>query len=294
MGEMVVAAALLAMAVPVCAQEAGRPNWSPESGRLISTAGVTQVEGAGGGGLVPWAVITGYGTRDAVGANIHYTDVRLPSFTLQSGGIAVGLYDRVELSFARQRFDTGYAGVRLGLGRGYTFSQNIVGAKLRLAGDAVYDQDSWAPQVAVGLQYKSNDRASTLAAIGARSSEGVDFYLSATKILLAQSLLLSATARATRANQFGLLGFGGDRRSGYSVQFEGSAVYLLNRSVALGAEYRTKPDNLRFAREDDTWDVFAAWFASKNVSLTLAYTNLGRIARQGVQDGVYVSLQGGF
>ena len=38
------------------------------SGKLLLTGGVTQVEGAAGGGLAPWAVIGGQGTRDQVGA----------------------------------------------------------------------------------------------------------------------------------------------------------------------------------------------------------------------------------
>lgn len=33
-------------------------------GRLLLTGGVSTIEGAGGGGLVPWALIGGYGTRD--------------------------------------------------------------------------------------------------------------------------------------------------------------------------------------------------------------------------------------
>ena len=293
-GRYLVIVATLAALAPAVRAEDPRPNWSPESGKLLATAGVTSIEGAGGGGLTPWALITGYGTRDAIGANAHYTDVRLPSFTLQSGGVAIGLYDRLELSFTRQWFDTGHVGAHLGLGEGYMFRQNIAGAKLRLFGNTVYDQDNWLPQVALGLQYKANDRNQVLASIGARSSEGVDVYLSATKLFLAQSLLLNTTLRATRANQFGLLGFGGDRNADYTLQVEGSATYLLNRNLALGAEYRTKPDNLRFAHEGNAWDLFGVWFANKNVSVTLAYTNLGRIARASAQNGAYLSLQGGF
>jgi hypothetical protein len=274
--------------------DGARPNWAPESGKLLATAGVTQLEGAGGGGLVPWALITGYGTRDAIGANSHYTYVHTPGFDLHTGGLAVGLYDRVELSLSRQWFDTRAVGGKLGLGKNFTFDQTIAGAKVRLFGDAIYAQDSWLPQVAVGVQYKTNDRAALLSALGARSAQGVDFYISGTKLLLAESLLLNATVRATRANQFGLLGFGGDRHGGYSAQFEGSAAYLLRRNLAFGAEFRTKPDNLRFAREDNAWDVFAAWFLNKNLSATLAYVQLGRIAGERNQGGVYLSLQAGF
>ena len=265
-----------------------------ESGRLLATAGVTQLEGAGGGGLVPWALITGYGTRDAVGGNIHGTFVRLPDFKLASAGAAIGLYDRVELSYAHEVFDTGSTGGKLGLGNGYAFNEDVLGLKVRLFGNAVYDQDSWLPQVAAGAEFKSTDNHAVLHAIGAQSSKGVDLYLAATKLFLAQSLLVDATVRLTKANQFGLLGFGGDRNGGYSFEFEGSAAYLVTRNLALGAEVRTKPDNLRFAREGTAVDAFAAYFLTKNLSATLAYVGLGDIARQRGQNGVYVSLQAGF
>ncbi len=265
-----------------------------ESGRLLATGGVSQVEGAGGGGLATWAVITGYGTRDAIGANAHYTYVNLPSFTLHSGGAAVGLYNRLELSYNRQWFDTGSTGAALGLGSGFTFEQDIIGAKVRLFGDIVYDQDRWWPQMSVGVQYKNNNQPGVLTAIGARSDEGVDIYVSATKLFLAQSLLLNGTVRLTKANQFGILGFGGDASNAYSPQFEGSAAYLVNRHLAVGIDYRTKPNNLGFAKEDDAFDIFAAYFINKNASITAAYANLGNIALQKTQQGLYLSVQVGF
>jgi len=266
----------------------------PESGKLIATAGLIEIEGAGGGGLTPWALITGYGTRDAVGANVHGTAVRVTNFTLSTVGVAVGLYDRVELSYARQFFDTGATGRALGLGGGYQFSQDVYGAKLRLFGDGVLDQDNWTPQVAAGVQYKVNNRGAVLRAIGARSDQGVDLYVAATKLFLAQSLLLNATMRLTRANQIGILGFGGDRSNAYHPEFEGSVAVLLSRNVAVGAEYRTKPNNLRSARENDWYDAFVTWLPVKAVSATLAYVNLGSIATRKHQEGVYASVQLGF
>ncbi len=265
-----------------------------DSGRLLATSGVTQLEGSAGGGLVPWSLISGYGTRDSVGASAHYTLAYLPDFTLHTAGISVGLYDRVELSYAHQWFDTRGAGAKLGLGGGFQFHLDVVGAKVRLFGNAVYDQDTWLPQVAAGVQLKTADQHAVVRAVGARSSSGADFYVSATKLFLAQSLLLDATLRATQANQFGLLGFGGDRKAGYSLEFEGSAALLVTRNIALGAEVRTKPDNLRFAHEGTAFDVFASYFLNKNVSATLAFVALGPVARQGSQNGVYLSLQGGF
>ena len=272
----------------------GAPALAQDSARLLATSGVSQVEGAGGGGLAPWALITGYGTRDAIGANAHGTFVGLSDFGLASAGASVGLYDRVELSYSHLWFDTAAAGGRLGLGRGYQFNLDVAGAKVRLLGNAVYDQDTWLPEISVGTQFKAAGEHAVLHAIGAGSPAGVDFYVAATKLFLAQSLLVSGAVRATKANQLGILGFGGDRNDGYSAEFEGSAALLLTRRLAIGAEFRSKPDNLRFASEGDAYDIFGAFFLDKHLSATLAYLDLGRIARQGDQKGYYLSLQAGF
>ena len=264
---------------------------SAENGKLLATGGVSQIEGAGGGGLVPWALITGYGTRDGVGYNVHNTFVRLGNYSLHAPGVSIGLYDRLEVSFTSNLFDTGSTGTHLGLGQGYTFRQDVYGVKVKLFGDAVYDQDSWMPQTALGVQYKSNPDKSLVRALGAKSAEGVDVYLAATKLFLAQSVLVNATVRETKANQFGLLGFGGDRHDGYSPQFEGSVALLLSKDFVIGGEYRTRPSNLRFAKEDRAWDIFAAYFITKNVSVTAALVDLGSIATVKNQIGGYLSLQ---
>lgn len=47
----------LAAPSPVEAASAPQTSWAPESGKLLATAGVTELEGAGGGGLVPWVLI---------------------------------------------------------------------------------------------------------------------------------------------------------------------------------------------------------------------------------------------
>lgn len=270
-----------------------RPRDRGHSGKLLLTGGVSSVEGAAGGGLTPWALVGGYGTRDQVGGNVFLTRIALDDFALASAGALVGVHDRYEFSIARQAFDTRDVGAALGLGRGFTIHQTVVGAKLRLSGDAVLDQDRAWPQLAVGVEYKANDRGALLGTLGARSDHGVDAYASATRLYLAQGLLLNATLRATRANQFGLLGFGGDRRAGYRVVPEATAALLLDRRLAVGVEYRAKPDNLSAAKEGDAFDAFVAWAPNRHVSLTLAWVDLGNIvvARQ---RGAYASLQLGF
>ncbi|WP_044561356.1 DUF3034 family protein [Azospirillum sp. B4] len=262
-------------------------------GKLLATGGVTQLEGAAGGGLTPWAVIGGYDTAGQVGANAFYTRVQSGSYSLNSYGALVGIANRVELTVARQSFNTEDVGGLLGLGKGYTFNQTIVGAKVRLAGDAVLEQDSWLPQIAVGAQYKHNDQGAVLRAIGARHDGGTDFYVSATKLFLAQSLLVDATVRFTKANQIGILGFGGKDDS-YHVEPEGSVAYLLSRDFLIGAEYRKKPDNLAIAHEDDWYDLFVAWVPTKNISVTVAFAPLGNIVIRDHQNAAYLSLQVGF
>lgn len=263
-------------------------------GKLLLTGGVTSVEGAGGGGLASWATITGYETREGIGANVHGTLVALPDYQFRAYGAAVGLFDRVELSYTRQDFDTQGTGAKLGLGKGFTFRQDVVGVKVRVLGDAVYHQDTWVPQVAVGAQYKNAANAPVIAFLGGQDDDGVDVYVAATKVLLAESVVVNGTVRATKANQTGLLGFGGPGgKDDYTLQFEGSAGVLLSKRLLVGGEYRTKPSNLGL-KEDDWWDVFAAYAVNKHLSVTAGYADLGTIATFKGQRGLYLSLQGGF
>ena len=256
---------------------------------VIATGGVSQVEGAAGGGIVPWAVIAGYGTRDQLSATAFHTRLSIDDFSLKSSGVAVGIHDRLELSLSRQVF---------GLGStvpGQSIRQDVVGFKLKLAGDMVIDQDRWMPQIAAGIQYKKNRDMSVPALLGARDDSGVDVYIAATKLYLAglagRNVLANVTIRATKANQLGILGFGGDKRNRYQPQVEASLAVLLKDNLAVGAEYRSKPDNLSAFREDNFYDVFVAFFPSKNVSVTLAHAVLGQIADKRDQKGTYLSLQ---
>lgn len=283
---------LAASATPVSAQT---------TGKLRLTGGVSSIDGVAGGGLTPWAVIGTQATEDEIGGSAFGTWVKSGDYELRIFGAAVGLRDRVELSFGRQDFDTMETGTALGL-PGLRLRQNHFGVKVKLFGEAILDQDRWLPQVAVGAIYKDLDAAGlepTLTALGAET-EGVDVYVSATKLYLAQSLLLNATMRLTKANQNGLLGFGGTAQDEYQPMVEGSVAYLLRKDLAVGAEYRMKPDNLNPSilgeglKEDDWYDLFVAWAPAKRLSLTLAYAGLGRIVpavATSRQSGFYLSGQ---
>ena len=263
------------------------------SSKLLLTGGVTTIEGSAGGGLVPWAVIGGNGTKEQIGASAFYTNVRAKDYTLNTGGALIGIYDRVELSFAQQQFDTREVGGLLGLGKGYKFNQKVYGAKVRVIGDAILEQDSYLPQIAVGFQHKQNDRGDLLRALGIKNDKGTDIYLSATKLFLNQNLLLNGTVRFTKANQTGILGFGTAAKDKYEAMPEVSIAYLLRKDVAIGAEYRKKPDNLPF-KENDWYDVFVAYAPTKNISVTLAYADLGNIVIKEKQKATYISVQVGF
>lgn len=284
----VAAIALLFVAQPASARD------RRAGGKLLLTNGVTSVEGAAGGGLATWAVVAGNETRDGIGGKASATLVALPDFDLESYGAAIGVNDRIELSYSNQSFDTRAKGAALGLGRGFTFRQSIYGVKMRLMGDAVWEQDSWLPQIAIGVQHKRANRGAIIRAIGGRHDSGTDFYVAATKVVLSRSLVLNATMRATKANQFGLLGFGGDRHNRYRPQFEGSAGLMISPRFVIGVEGRTKPNNLGFAREQRAMDAFAVWAPARNLSLTAAFVDLGDIATVRRQRGAFLSVQGSF
>ena len=279
----------------------GMGGFLNNGGRLLLTGGVSTIEGAGGGGAVPWALIGGYGTRDEFGMTAFVTGVDTRDFTLAAYGGSINFRNRVELSVARQNFNLRNVGNVLALGNRYTISQTIIGAKVRLIGDAVLEQDSLLPQIAVGVQYKINDDATVVGGALGLDRKDFDFYIAATKIILPVNLLLNATVRFTRANQYGILGFGGlgGADDNYRPQFEGSVAYLVTRQFAIGSEFRTKSNRLEGAlggttfREENYWDAFVAFAPSRNVSLTLAYVRLGQIALRR-QSGAYLSLQVGF
>jgi hypothetical protein len=276
-----------------------------DQGKLHLTAGFNDVEGAGGAGLVPLAFITGYGSSDSWGANVHATTVHLNDFQLAAYGVAVGALDRFELSFARHELEVVH-GPLDGLG----VNQDIIGLKIKLVGNTLYQQDSWLLQLAFGAQYKKNkgikDAASVGLAgvtnptqLGAKDDSGTDYYLSATKMFLGQSFVVDVNLRYTKANQLGLLGFGGDKEDGYSLKPEAAVAYLFTRKFAGGFEFRAKPENLGVDTEDNAWDAFVAWTPTRNISLVAAYVNLGSIlgpvtARSADQKGAYLSLQVGF
>ncbi|MDX1678675.1 DUF3034 family protein [Arsukibacterium sp.] len=260
------------------------PAVATAGSKIIGTGGATTIEGNAGGGIVPWAVINGYASSEEWSVTTFASRVGVNNFNLSSGGIALSFDNRWELSYARQRFALESIGGNL--------AQDIFSVKYHLAGELLYTA---MPQLSFGISHKRNADFALPEAVGAKSANGTDFYLAASKVLFHQlagrNLLLNGTIRATKANQTGLLGFGSAIDNDYQFLFEGSAALLLNYNLALGIEFKQKPDNLAFAAEQHWRDIFIAWFINKNVSLTGAYVDLGHIAGQGSQTGYYLALE---
>ena len=261
-------------------------------GSLVATtsqAAVTELEGSAGGGIVPWALLSGGMPT------LSLTWVDTGDYTLSSTAVQVGLFNWVELSYARQIFDTGH----VGLGQ---VNVDVFGAKVKLLDMG----DGFMPAVALGVQYKQTDLDDGVLDLFGADESGTDVYLAAAKVVpvLGKNVLINATVRGTKANQIGILGFGSTTDDDYTAQVEGSVGVFLNEQTVLGAEYRMKPDNIEFLSEDDWADVFLAYFPNENLSIVAAYAMLGDIATaEGLggageagkdQRGLYLQIQGNF
>lgn len=252
-------------------------------GKLLATPGVSQIEGGGGGGIVPWAQLAGYASEDEFSVNGFCSRADVTDYTLDVCGAQVNLFNRVELSYAQQRFDVPALDTEI--------EQSITGAKIRLYGDIVYSD--W-PQLSVGIQHKSLDDGAVATLVGAKDTSGTDYYLAASKLHLGAvgglNWFWNVTTRYSEANQLGLLGYGGANDDA-KILFEGSTAVFLSRSVAVGIEYRQKSNNLNLGEQD--WkDLFVAWMPNKHVSVTAAYLDLGSIAGASDQTGWYLSVTG--
>lgn len=259
-----------------------------DDGKLLAAAGLSSIDGAAGGGLVPWAVIAGYGEQgqwDTTGA-LTYVDTG--DFNLRAGSISLGWNDRLELSASRLSLGLD-ALVAAGAFPDVRLDTDVLAAKLRLGGDLIYGD--W-PQISAGVQWRHSRDRDLIESVGADDSSGYDVYLAASRLWIAgiggRRTLANLTLRSTSAHQLGLLGFDDDR----SLVLEGSFAVFLTPTIALGAEYRSKPDELALAPEDDWYDLFVGWFPNKRWHAALAYVDLGSVGGIQDQQGFYLTVKG--
>lgn len=252
-------------------------------GRLAGTGGVSSINGTGGGGLTGWATLASYADQGQNGFTGYISRADVDDFRLDVAGATATFSNRLELGAARQRFRIKAAGVDIDQVR-YT-------AKWRVLGDLLYGA---GPQVSVAAEHGRLQDPATARALGARRDSDTEWIVSVANGwidgLFHRTTAININLRHGRANQFGILGYEGDDNDS-PWQLEASAVLFPFRDIAIGAEYRQKPDNLSAIAEDPARDFFVAWFPDKRFSLTAAWLDLGRIAGQADQQGYYLSLQ---
>jgi hypothetical protein len=229
-------------------------------------------------------VINGYASSGQWSVTAFRNQVGVDDFSLRTIGAGFSYGNQFEVSITKQT---------LGLDTiGGDLRQDVVGVKYHLSGELLYTE---LPQISVGAQWKQHQNFALPQAVGASDDHGVDWYLAASKVWLdaiaGRNLLLNATVRATEANQTGFLGFGSTQQQGYQWMTEVSAALLLTPQLAIGAEFRQKPNQLAFADEEHWRDLFAAWFINKNFSMVGGYVDLGSIAGLPNQQGYYLALE---
>ncbi len=164
-----------------------RPRrWATGQGKLLLTGGVSQVEGAAGGNLTPWATISGYGTNDQIGRPA-ITPMSIPTTSRWNrmarccrSAIASSSRSRSRASACR------ISARRWASAQDFKIDVTTYGAKVRLFGDAILDQDNWIPQVSVRRADKDNEQDALVQSLGA-DGDGTDFYVSATSSISARA-----------------------------------------------------------------------------------------------------------
>ena len=275
----------------------------PAAGR--AAVPVMNIEGEGGGGLVPWAYLTNPPAQGEIlgGPTVAATYIFPQNFNVNVYHINQSVTDRVELGYSRTVFDT--TNLLGGVGVDELVMDTLHAKFLLLKESDVL------PAVSLSLEYKKNRDIDTadrnlraafgagtdLTAAGLDDDSGVDACVSVTKLFketpLSMPVLVNLGARYTKAAQTGYLGFSDHAK----VLPEVTLAVLPESNVAVGVEYRIKPDEYRevagigsFA-EDDWSDFFIAYFPTPGLSIVGAVVNFGNIVNRNVNTGLYMNMK---
>ena len=280
------------------------------------------IEGAGGGGLNPWALIANCNIKKAVTPAVFGTYGTTPNYDVYSAGINLSISKYAEVYYAHQSMGlpqsltstlTSGAGSILpaDVANENSIDQDIVGGKLQ-----VYGGNGVIPALAVGMNYHMTSAPIPLA-LGAHAN-GADFYVAGTGIypLLGSHIILDADIYITRSNYLGLLGQGGAGYRNYGAQGGASVGYFVRKDVVVGAEWRSFPgDNLFGAqsylqtalhdpgvnlKQSDWYDGFIAYMPNPQFSVVAAILDLGNMVNipghsvNSNQTGFYLSTTAAF
>ncbi len=280
------------------------------------------IEGAGGGGLNPWALIAHASKKQAVTPAVFGIYATTPNYDLYSAGVNLSISHYAEVYYTHQYMGLPQAlTTTLNAGAGSilpanvantnSIEQDIIGGKVQ-----VYGGSGLIPAVAVGMNYHLTSEPIPLS-LGAHAN-GADFYVTGTGVypVFGSHLILDGDIYITRANYLGLLGQGGIGHRSYTAQGGASVGYFVTKDVVVGAEWRSFPgDNLLAAqsylqtaladpgvnlKQSDWYDGFIAYMPNPKLSIVAALLDLGNMASipghsvNANQNGFYLSMTAAF
>ena len=266
-----------------------------EDGKKSPPLPLHGIEGYGGIAITYCAYLTNPGENDSVfglpsvgGGLLVTPEGRSFMFTT----FTETLFSRLELGFGFNQFDLHDLPKDIQAATSVDIEDELVqmynlNARFAVLKEGDFDQ-SWLPALTFGYHYKTNDDlddidtrlGGALTAAGIEDDSGYDLTLYASKMLtpFPRPVLLNVGARSTEAAHIGLLGFTGDR----DLVFEGNVVVFATDRLALGAEYRQKPNAYRsipglVEPEDDWWSVVAAYIVNDHFTISGGIFNLGEV-----------------
>lgn len=243
-----------------------------------SEAGIPllNIEGSGGGAIVPWAYIAnppkdGQQIGMPSAGAWFWTSSDYDFYFLNA---AISPHKRVELGIAYANLDISElrsdlkADSLAALGAGLDGNEDDLSMIVAHVKLLLVEETDTLPAIAVSAEYKKSlnieDMADDLTAgvrsigglsaapgllewMGYDDDSGVDFNVMATKLWKNTPLpiLTSLSIRATKANQTGFLGFSDD----WKIQPEATVAVVARGDLIIGAEYRSKPDELNSVNE---------------------------------------------
>lgn len=297
------------------------------------------IDGDGGGAIVPWAYLSNPAGEGMFGKPA-FSAWRWSSddYTFDFLGVALTVANRVEFGLAYQRADVddlrddlkadsaaALGGSMLDLGED---DAGIINAHAKVL--LLKETDNW-PAVAFSVTYKNaldvDDIDDSLTAgaravigagaprvldwMGVDDDDGFEFNLMATKLWKTEiPILTSINLRYTQAVQLGFLGFSDH----WSLNPEVTLAILPKPNLAVGVEYRQKPDELdslndylganagaRFAaledysfEEDAFIDFFVSYQATPKLSISGGVADIGNVFHRKTRSIWAVNLNYGF
>ncbi len=254
------------------------------SGAAHAGAPLVGLDGVGGIAFNPLAYLAGTPTADSFVAKpavgmwyVGLTDSKIDWTTY---GMATSFGKRVEVSYG---FET------LAIDKVLNIHKNTFGAKLLVVNENA-GGSTWVPAVSLGVKHKNT----TFPVSGTTKSDGYDYYLVATKLVtqLPVTVLFSAGAQSTQEQVTGAIGFNKER----DMIYYGNIDVIPTSWLGIGVEYRTGPSygtgSTKY-QDADYYNVHVAYFASKQFTAAVAYTNAGANTFNGTP-GPKLGFGGGF